>query len=258
VGEQALHWLRQYRPWHLAGISLCAVGVAAYADAAEAARRAKDEFAARAAVKAGQELAARAADTAANGRPSSAQIGPEGQAWLRRVEAEAGRLRGQHRPSDWRQVIEAFGYGEAYRQAQARWRGAEALLSSGDRSDRDEAAAHLREAAKVADALGAAPLREAVTRLARRARISLPGPGDMPGQAAAPPSSDPLTPRERSVLSLVAAGRTNRQIGDELFISEKTVSVHLSRVMTKLGATSRTEAVSAAYERGLLTRLPPT
>ena len=47
-------------------------------------------------------------------------------------------------------------------------------------------------------------------------------------------------------------GRTNRQVGAELFISEKTVSVHLSRVMAKLGATSRTEAVSIAYTRGLL------
>jgi DNA-binding NarL/FixJ family response regulator len=57
------------------------------------------------------------------------------------------------------------------------------------------------------------------------------------------------------VLALVAAGRTNRQIGGELFISEKTVSVHLSRVMAKLGVASRTEAVSAAYTKGLL--MPP-
>ena len=57
------------------------------------------------------------------------------------------------------------------------------------------------------------------------------------------------------MLTLVADGRTNRQVGSELFISEKTVSVHLSRVMAKLGAASRTEAVSLAYSRGLLT--PP-
>jgi DNA-binding NarL/FixJ family response regulator len=67
-----------------------------------------------------------------------------------------------------------------------------------------------------------------------------------------PAGPDPLTPRERSVLALVAEGRTNRQVGAELFISEKTVSVHLSRVMGKLGASSRTEAVSVAYARGLL------
>ena len=67
-----------------------------------------------------------------------------------------------------------------------------------------------------------------------------------------PSGPDPLTPRERSVLALVAEGRTNRQVGQALFISEKTVSVHLSRVMAKLGATGRTEAVSIAYGRGLL------
>ncbi|MFC7656229.1 response regulator transcription factor [Pseudonocardia benzenivorans] len=54
------------------------------------------------------------------------------------------------------------------------------------------------------------------------------------------------------MLGLVAGGLTNRQVGAELFISEKTVSVHLSRVMAKLGAGSRTEAVSLAWSRGLL------
>ena len=54
------------------------------------------------------------------------------------------------------------------------------------------------------------------------------------------------------MLEQVAQGHTNRQIGAALFISEKTVSVHLSRVMAKLGAGSRTEAVGIAYARGLL------
>jgi DNA-binding NarL/FixJ family response regulator len=54
------------------------------------------------------------------------------------------------------------------------------------------------------------------------------------------------------VLALVAFGRTNRQVGQELYISEKTVSVHLSRIMAKLGASRRAEAVATAYERGLL------
>jgi DNA-binding NarL/FixJ family response regulator len=92
--------------------------------------------------------------------------------------------------------------------------------------------------------MGASPLRAAVEALARRSRIALPG--------VAPDSDDLLTPRERAVLELVASGLTNRQVGEELYISEKTASVHLSRVMAKLGAGSRTEAVSLAYERGLL------
>ena len=87
--------------------------------------------------------------------------------------------------------------------------------------------------------LGAAPLAAAVAAMAVRAGVRL-------DDEAAPvaPASDVLTPRERSVLALVADGRTNRQVGAELYISEKTVSVHLSRVMAKLGASSRTEAVT--------------
>jgi ATP/maltotriose-dependent transcriptional regulator MalT len=246
--EQALRWLRQYEPWHLAAISLCALGIAAYADVAEAARRAGDASGAARAVKSGEDLAALAAETLAKGVVETTEIGPEGRAWMLRVEAEAARLRGVVDPELWRQVVDAFDYGEPYRLAQARWRYAETLLSGGARTDREEAARQLRAATEVAERLHAEPLRQAVAALARRARIALESPvGSGDGQVL-----DPLTPRERSVLRLVAAGRTNRQIGAELFISEKTVSVHLSRVMAKLGATSRTEAVSTAYARGLL------
>ncbi|HEY0637734.1 MAG TPA: AAA family ATPase, partial [Pseudonocardiaceae bacterium] len=87
--EQALQWLRQYEPWHLGEISLCAVGVAAYADLAETARRARDDDAERAAVEAGEVLARRATEALAHGRPQSGQVGPEAVAWVRRVEAEA-------------------------------------------------------------------------------------------------------------------------------------------------------------------------
>jgi DNA-binding CsgD family transcriptional regulator len=242
--EQALQWLRQYEPWHMAGVSLCALGIAAYADIAATARRAGDAAAERRAVASGEELTSRAEGTMANAVVDTAGVGPEGRAWMLRAQAETGRLRAERNPDAWRDVVEAFGYGEAYRQAQARWRYAEALLAGGDRSGREQAAEQIRLARQVAEELGAVPLREAVVGLARRARIGL-------DRAAAPPS-DVLTPREQSVLALVAAGRTNRQIGAELFISEKTVSVHLSRVMAKLGVTSRTEAVSAAYARGLL------
>jgi DNA-binding NarL/FixJ family response regulator len=59
-----------------------------------------------------------------------------------------------------------------------------------------------------------------------------------------------LTRREREVLELVATGATNRQIGVALYISEKTASVHVSRILTKLGATSRHEAASMARRLG--------
>jgi DNA-binding NarL/FixJ family response regulator len=61
-----------------------------------------------------------------------------------------------------------------------------------------------------------------------------------------------LTAREAEVLGLVAQGLTNRQIGSRLFVSEKTVSVHVSNVLAKLGASGRTEAVTIAHHRGLL------
>ena len=65
-----------------------------------------------------------------------------------------------------------------------------------------------------------------------------------------------LTPREQEVLALLAAGRTNRQIGGELYISEKTASVHVSNILAKLSASGRTEAVAIAAARGLLTAPP--
>jgi DNA-binding CsgD family transcriptional regulator/tetratricopeptide (TPR) repeat protein len=248
--EQALRRLREAAPWHLVALSVCAVGVAAYADLADAARQANDADAEQRAITAGESVAEHASQTMTRGRPDSREVGPEGRAWFARVHAEATRLRGVPDPDAWRAVVDAFGYGETYRQAHARWRLAGALLAGGHEHDRDQAAGELRLAAQTADTLGAVPLREAVERLARRARIALAG-----ARAEAP--AGPLTPRESAVLSLVAAGRTNRQIGAELFISEKTVSVHLSRAMAKLGAGSRTEAVSTAYARGLLTPAAP-
>jgi DNA-binding CsgD family transcriptional regulator len=245
--ERSLAWIRPVEPWHLGTVSLCAVGVAAYADQAQATRRAKNATAADHAVAAGEKLAAHAAETFARGHAGAKAIGPEGHAWMRLVVAEASRLRARADPAAWRAAVDAFSYGEDYRQAYARWRLAEALLAGGDRPARDEAADQLRRAAEVADRVGAGPLREAVGRLARRSRIVLAD-----GSVRQNVPTQLFTPREQAVLRLVATGRTNKQIGEELFISEKTVSVHLSRVMAKLQVTSRTEAVSAAYAGGLL------
>ena len=61
-----------------------------------------------------------------------------------------------------------------------------------------------------------------------------------------------LTPRELEVLELVAAGQSNREIGEALFITEKTAGVHISNVLGKLGVSRRTEAVAVARDRGLL------
>jgi DNA-binding CsgD family transcriptional regulator len=61
-----------------------------------------------------------------------------------------------------------------------------------------------------------------------------------------------LTPREHEVLCLVAEGRTNREIGETLYMSEKTASVYVSRILAKLDAPSRVEAATLAERLGLL------
>ncbi len=116
-----------------------------------------------------------------------------------------------------------------------------------DRGDRDGATERLARAASLADALTAAPLREQIRSLARRARLAIPaGPdADQAGGAFS------LTAREIEVLRLVAAGRSNRDIAAELFISAKTASVHVSNILAKLNATSRTEAAAIAHQAGL-------
>ncbi|WP_243761755.1 response regulator transcription factor, partial [Streptomyces sp. YIM 98790] len=81
------------------------------------------------------------------------------------------------------------------------------------------------------------------------------GPGGPAGGGAAGPAAPGpgLTARERDVLSLVAAGRSNRQIAEELFISPKTVSVHVSNILAKLEVSGRGEAAALAHRLGLLT-----
>jgi DNA-binding CsgD family transcriptional regulator len=247
--REALDWAeRTGGQWTLVSIRIAALGIALCAELASAAGRRRSEDERRAAVEEGERLIELARDTARLGQPRTGTLGPEGRGWLARAEAEASRLAGASDPALWRAAIEDFGYGAVYEQAVCRWRLAEALLRV---DERDAAASELNAAEEVAVRLGALPLREAVRKLARRARLAV---GDGPAPRAA---LDPFTPRERSVLRLVALGRTNRQVGEELYISEKTVSVHLSRVMAKLGANRRTEAVALAYDRGLLDDAPP-
>lgn len=178
--------------------------------------------------------------------PRTGELGPEGRAWLALAAALHGSATGAADLAAWRRAADAFGYGDTYRQAVARRHYAEALHASGDRTTATEQAGI---SYRVATELGAVPLADAVRAFATRARLGLPGVRPQPGP-------DPLTPRERSVLELVAMGRTNREVGARLYISEKTVSVHLNRVMAKLGASRRAEAVALAYDRGLLESEP--
>ena len=229
----------------LAVLRLVATALAPVGDAAAAARLVGDDVGARRWVDAGQELVAEARSAVEDHLREVGPFGVEAAAWQARVEAEAARLAGRAEPGLWRAAVDAFGYGHRYEQARSRWRLAEALLAVDDRA---AAAQELQAAAEVAARLGATPLRSAVTALARRGRLDLPGVGRVPTAV--------LTPREAEVLRLLALGRTNRQIGAELYMSEKTASVHVSRILAKLGAGGRTEAVALAAARGLLTPAP--
>jgi DNA-binding CsgD family transcriptional regulator len=165
-------------------------------------------------------------------------------AWLSLTEAELSRARGEVAPELWREAllrIREMTYAEHELYAQLRL--AEALAAGSETAD---AEVELVPAYQRARSLGAMPLVEEMETLARRARLKLP--------AMAPIAADVergLTGREREVLVLVAQGRTNREIGENLFISEKTASVHVSNIMAKLGAANRTEAGAKARALGL-------
>lgn len=164
------------------------------------------------------------------------------------VRAELLRAQARDTVADWSAVEEAIGPLERpYLLARARHRLAEALLAAG--GDRDRAAALLAAAHATSDRLGSRRLREDLALLAQRARLPL-----TPAAAPAPPEprTDPaeelgLTSRERDVLRLVAAGSTNRKIAEELFISPKTASVHVSNILAKLGVAGRGEAAALAH-----------
>jgi DNA-binding NarL/FixJ family response regulator len=71
-------------------------------------------------------------------------------------------------------------------------------------------------------------------------------------QRSSPADTHGLTPRELEVLRLVASGATNRAVGRDLSISERTVERHVSHIFGKLGVSSRTAATAWAYDRGLV------
>jgi DNA-binding CsgD family transcriptional regulator len=219
-----------------------AVALSARADRAAQARASGDHETARAEASAAAELIDIARRGAAFPKRPKFILGPEGRGWLARAEAEYQRAAGDNDPQAWQAVLDAFGPAYAYEIARTRWRLAEALAEAGRR---DEAEEQWRRAAQTADALGARPLRRVLDDLARRARIGTAP--DLPDGAVLAS----LTSREREVLRLIAAGRSNREIASVLFIAPKTASVHVSNILGKLGAASRTEAAAIAHREGL-------
>jgi DNA-binding CsgD family transcriptional regulator len=187
----------------------------------------------------------------AAGGPAAAGL-PELTAWHTLGLAERTRQHGQPDPAAWAAAAAAWErLGQPYRVAYAGFRQAEALLASGDR---ESATVVLGRAAEVTGRLGARPLDTEIKALARRARLNLTPHASAPAVAtgaSTPAEQLGLTAREAEVLALVAAGRSNRQIAQALFISPKTVSVHVSNLLAKLGVAGRVEAAAIAHRLGL-------
>ncbi|MEA2146707.1 MAG: hypothetical protein QOG59_2294 [Solirubrobacteraceae bacterium] len=182
-------------------------------------------------------------------RAAAAEGGPVERAWLASGAAELARARGRSDAALWAKAAGAWsGVGRPYEQALMRWRGAEAAAAAGER---DTAGRLIVEALATARQLGSRWLEDELRALAQRARVRLDG-GEAHGEPVDAAPQDPfgLTPREREVLGLIAQGATNRQIGASLFMAEKTASVHVSRILAKLGVASRTQAAAVAHRQG--------
>ena len=167
---------------------------------------------------------------------------------LAQIDAERDRMNGDASVERWRSLADEWASaGRPFRSAMARWREAELADAAGDR---EASVAALREAHRIAFELGAEPLIGHLQQLARKLRTRL---GGTPAQSPETPArAFGLTRREQEVLTLVAAGRTNQQIADELFISSSTAGVHVSNILSKLGVSSRTEAAAVARDQDLV------
>jgi len=180
--------------------------------------------------------------------------------WVAWTAAEVRRAEGRPSAKAWTDVVElAEAAGRVEDIAAASLRQAEAALDAGDRGSSTVVA--LRRAIELATRLDARPLLATAQEIVRRSRLdaevglqALPSSGPVVGVRGqlSGGTTSALTAREAEVLELLGQGMSNRQIGKALFISEKTASVHVSNIIGKLGAASRTEAVVVARRRGVL------
>jgi DNA-binding CsgD family transcriptional regulator len=237
-------------------VTVASIGLRAEADAAQRARVRADEGGWWEA----HERAERLVRTVSRASPK-ARIPPGSvlEALVRLCAAEHARVKGRSSPAVWEALSESWerlarpvagGYA-ALRAAEAH------LAAAGKRGSRAAAGSVLRTAVRLIEPVGATALLIEVRDLARRARLPLeeaPGEASEAGAEAASAESDHLglTDRELEVLALLAEGRTNRQIGEALFISPKTVSVHVSNVIGKLRVSGRVEAATLALRLGLI------
>jgi DNA-binding CsgD family transcriptional regulator len=194
-------------------------------------------------------------------------------------------VRDRDKSETWAQIADEWAKVQIpYRQAKALWWQAQAALPI--RAKRTEARKALLASWHLAAELPATPLLRALRDLSIRGRITLPGadvvaipvevepkalvavgPGPakvvdfgvrVGGASELSPAEERfgLSPRENSVLLVLAEGRTNREIAERLFISERTVAVHVRRILAKLGVAGRTEAAGMAIRLGLVPNDP--
>jgi DNA-binding CsgD family transcriptional regulator/tetratricopeptide (TPR) repeat protein len=231
---------------------LHALGARAGAMLAERARAAGDNPAAADAAASAEALVDRIGRLIEPGERWRGPPPPEVLAYRDVCAAETARAAGSVAASVWSACADRWaGLGRPLEEAYARLREAECLLFEGDRRRAEAVSA---TGLRMARACGAAWLEAQIASLARRGRLTLP---DDPLTGAAPVVDEAverlaLTERELAVLELVAVGKTNREIGEQLFMAGKTVSVHVSRILTKLGVSSRVEAATAAQRLGLV------
>ena len=220
---------------------LVALGFRADADLAERQRAAGGTRLAATPAELVQTLARLAAQAEARRAPWASET----RAAHAASHAEQARRAGAPDPDGWNDAVRRWDeLGFPAPAAYARWRRAEATLATGRRA---ESLPLWREAHAAATSLGAAALVAAIERAARRSAVPL-------GEQSEEPAPYGLTARELEVLLLVAAGHTNRQIGEALYISEKTASVHVSHILAKLDASSRAQAAALASRLGLAGR----
>jgi len=242
------------------GLPLVGLGLRAVAELADAARANRDE-AALVDVTARTAVLRERFDALA-GRATT----PSARAWVATASAETSRIDGLTDPEPWSRAVAAWdAVPDPAEAAYARYRNVEAALRrTGIKAD---VATELETAWRSAVQLGAAPLREEIEVLAQRARIKLGDaardatdqavavaetPATYAGGAAGRGSTHGLSAREIEVLRLVAAGRSNGEIAERLFITRKTAGVHVTHILDKLGVSNRVEAAMAAARLGLL------
>jgi DNA-binding CsgD family transcriptional regulator len=232
------------------------LAIRAAADLAEVARPLGDSAGLEEALAIGHEFDARLDHHAALVRALPGGGDPHLALDVALAKAELSRVIGRSSAGAWATAAAAADeLQHPYDTAYSRFREAEALLLS--RGSRAPAQAAAAEAYRIARDLGAKPLQREVERLAARSRLDLDSrPTAFDGGSGAAPAGHPipfrLTRRERDVLERLTLGRTNREIATDLFISEKTASVHVSNIKSKLGANGRAEIAAIAVRLRLV------